>query len=686
MLCPGFVFLAACMVLLPVPSGLAQETNVTLANGSMEEMESDQLAAWSFYGGTGTEFTLSQETEDALVGNACAVIDATAAEITPNQFGNLSQTFDIRPWRGRTVRFRAALRVTEKSDKGRAQLWFRVDGKPAAQGHAETLTFDNMSNRPVLSNEWEYYEITGKIPEEAERLIVGTLAFASCKVWIDDVTLEIIEDSDEPTTAEAFPVVRTPGVSNDNSQQPFYNHWLWLVVITLTLFAISQLGRFGGVVDLQGQQVEYGWLRKFALRFSVVYWLLYCLPSPFTSLLFSWGMKLHVWYSGIVDKVVRWTASNILGIERELVPPGGSGDTTFDFVRLFVCFAVALAAALVWTGVDRRKTDYRWVNDLLRSYLRYVLAFAMLGYGLAKVGMSMNQFPEIGLSQLNKNWGDSSPMNVVWSMMGASRPYTIFAGLGEVAGGLLLLWRRTTLMGAMVTFGVMLNVVMLNFCYDIPVKQYSFHLLMMALFLALPETGRLANLLFRNRPTIAVRVDPPCKGKTLLWLHRAVKAYIIIVGAGLPLYNKIKAEIDYDPNRLGEPAWFGYYEVEEFTRNGQVVPPLLTDGSRWKSVTIQRYPWNRNGQPIPSDALAIVMMNGVFTGGMCTVSETDQTITCATVSPETLRVKTGGDDIVEFSGKSGSDEFLVRVRRVRREDYLLVNRGFRWINERPYNR
>ena len=29
----------------------------------------------------------------------------------------------------------------------------------------------------------------------------------------------------------------------------------------------------------------------------------------------------------------------------------------------------------------------------------------------------------------------------------------------------------------------MLNVVMLNFCYDVPVKQYSAHLLLMALYL-----------------------------------------------------------------------------------------------------------------------------------------------------------------------------------------------------------
>lgn len=46
----------------------------------------------------------------------------------------------------------------------------------------------------------------------------------------------------------------------------------------------------------------------------------------------------------------------------------------------------------------------------------------------------------------------------------------------------------------------MLNVAMMNFCYDVPVKQFSSHLCLMALFIMLPEAQRLANVLFW-RPT-----------------------------------------------------------------------------------------------------------------------------------------------------------------------------------------
>ena len=248
--------------------------------------------------------------------------------------------------------------------------------------------------------------------------------------------------------------------------------------------------------------------------------------------------------------MVRWTAANVLGIQQTLVGPNGSGDTTPDYVRVLLCFVLACAVAVVWSAVDWRKTNHPWLNDLLRSYLRYVLAFTMLGYGLAKVGSVMNQFSEPSIEQLMKTYGESSPMNLVWTFMGASRAYTLFAGLGEVAGALLLVWRRTTILGAAVSFGVMLNVVMINFCYDVPVKQYSFHLLVMALYLLLPDLHRLANLLLWNQPVDKANLLPPYTSPRTIWVHRAFKAYAIAMGIAWPLGMDIYREYSTPKTRI----------------------------------------------------------------------------------------------------------------------------------------
>jgi hypothetical protein len=98
-------------------------------------------------------------------------------------------------------------------------------------------------------------------------------------------------------------------------------------------------------------------------------------------------------------------------------------------------------------------------------------------------------------------------MGALWSFMSASRPYAIFADAVEVTAGALLLFRRTTTLGAMVAAAAMTNVVALNYCYDVPVKLYSTNILLMAVFLLAPEFCRLAHVLVFNRPTAPADLD-----------------------------------------------------------------------------------------------------------------------------------------------------------------------------------
>ena len=144
----------------------------------------------------------------------------------------------------------------------------------------------------------------------------------------------------------------------------------------------------------------------------------------------------------------------------------------------------------------------------------------ILSYGFFQV--LPLQFPEPGPDRLIMSYGDSSPMGLLWRFMGASRPYTVFGGLAEALGGLLLLWRRTTLLGALVAFGLLLNIVMLNFSYDVPVKLFSSLLLGLALFLVWPDVGRLVDLFVRNRPgaaDLAALPDPAAVATT----HRSAR-------------------------------------------------------------------------------------------------------------------------------------------------------------------
>ena len=94
-------------------------------------------------------------------------------------FGNVMQSIDATPLRGKRVRFRAAVRA-----EGQAQLWLRVDRKGRAMGF-----FDNMQDRPIRSAEWEEYAIEGPVAEDAESIYFGMMLIGEGKAWLDAVEL-----------------------------------------------------------------------------------------------------------------------------------------------------------------------------------------------------------------------------------------------------------------------------------------------------------------------------------------------------------------------------------------------------------------------------------------------------------------------------------------------------------------
>lgn len=122
----------------------------------------------------------------------------------------------------------------------------------------------------------------------------------------------------------------------------------------------------------------------------------------------------------------------------------------------------------------------------------------MFSYGFSKAFTL--QFSELTNIDLIKTFGNQSPMGLMWNFMEYSDTYTRFSGYAEIIAGILLIFRKTTLLGAFAVFAVMFNVFMMNMSYDIPVKLYSGLLTIMSLFLLAPDSKRILNFLVFNRP------------------------------------------------------------------------------------------------------------------------------------------------------------------------------------------
>ena len=408
-------------------------------------------------------------------------------------------------------------------------------------------------------------------------------------------------------------------------------------------------------------------------RFVFVYLVLYIFPFPFNMIP---GLDaVSKYYDELWKPPVTWVGKHLFHVT-VTVATNGSGDTTFNYVQVFCYFTIAVFGAAIWTVLDRKRTSYRALYQALRFCVRYSLATTMITYGSYKVIKS--QFPNPSLDRLIQPFGDASPMGLLWTFMGASESYNIFTGAGEVLGGLLLTTRRTTLLGALVSFGVLSHVTMLNFSYDVPVKLFSLHLLVMSLFLIAPDLGRITRLFLLNGAVEPIALEP-LMGRR--WVDRTavvVRTILVFGFLGMAFYNADQGRKTYGGLSPRSPL-YGIWTVEEFEVDGKVRPPLLTDNNRWRRVVFD-HPKMVTIQ-LMSDRRQRYMLDLDTGNKMMTLSKGKEP---AGKTPLTYEQPEPG--AIALEGTLDGQKIRAKLRRNDHTEFLLINRGFHWINEFPFNR
>src|SRR5262249_32308056 len=127
--------------------------------------------------------------ENPKSGKRCFLMDGGKLQ-NPNSPGILLQTFDAAAFRGKRVRYRAAVKAQVSGFRNQAQLWMRVDRKGGQGGF-----FDNMFDRPITANRWRDYDIVGDVADDAEQIVIGLLFFGKGKAWLDAVSFQVIGPS-----------------------------------------------------------------------------------------------------------------------------------------------------------------------------------------------------------------------------------------------------------------------------------------------------------------------------------------------------------------------------------------------------------------------------------------------------------------------------------------------------------
>lgn len=410
-------------------------------------------------------------------------------------------------------------------------------------------------------------------------------------------------------------------------------------------------------------------------RFLCAYLILFNLPFPLRFI--PYLRALIDPYENTFDLLNFWVAKNILGINNNLTRfYTHSGDTTLNYIEIVTFLMLALVITLVWTLLGWKARNYQRLDQLLRIYVRYSLAATMLSYGAIKVIKS--QFPSPSLERLIEPIGNASPMGLAWTFMGSSESYNIFTGGAEMLGGILLAFPQTATLGALVSAGVISNIVMLNFSYDVPVKIFSSHLFLTCIFLITPESKRLINVFILNRTVEKIETPPLFDKAWQNQLAQLVKTCFLILIVTVSLFAA-----SYERNANGDLSikspLYGIWEVEEFEFDGKILPPLLTDEIRWRRVIFDS----------PERLLISSMTENQGNFILSFNKQLEKFSLTSNMNPEfkaEFSIEALEDTVISLNGNFSNHKIIAKLRRVDETKFLLKSRGFHWISEEPFNR
>jgi uncharacterized membrane protein YphA (DoxX/SURF4 family) len=432
---------------------------------------------------------------------------------------------------------------------------------------------------------------------------------------------------------------------------------------------------------VEGEARAAAWspARRVAFRFCFVYLGLFCISTQIfggffpvskveiPALASRWPMR----------QITFWTAAHIFHAKLPLVySNSGSGDKTFDWVLSFWLLAVAAVATGIASTVDRKRQDYGTLYKWFRLFIRFALASEMLLYGMDKLVPLQMPFPS--LLRLLEPFHDFSPMGVLWYSIGASPAYEIFAGCAEVLGGVLLIFPRTTMLGALVSLADLTQVFALNMTYDVPVKLFSFHLLLLAVFLLASEFERLADFFFSNRavaPSMQAELFQTRRANRFALVAQIVLGLWLI---GANAYSSWDGWYTYGGGHPKSPL-YGIWDVEQLAIDGQVRSPLLNDYDRWHRAIFD-----------PPTRVAFQRMDDSFARYGAAINSNDRTIALTNDSDKSWKAnftfQRAAQDQLTMDGEMDGHRIHMQLRLVDLNKYLLVSRGFHWIQEYPFNR
>ena len=264
-----------------------------------------------------------------------------------------------------------------------------------------------------------------------------------------------------------------------------------------------------------------------------------------------------------------------------------------SYVSWALAAIIGVLGAFIWTVVSRytKEQNYNALYYWLRVVVRYRIAVGLIAFGLIK--FFPTQMPSPSISNLTTIIGDYAPYKLYWQSVGLSYQYEIFLGFLEIGIALLLLFRATTAIGAIITAGVLFNIAHANLAYDGAVHVYSSYFVLLSLFLLIYYVPNIWKLFIKGEAVKPAYYYPQYSANWKKSLHVSFKVVFAFLFIGL--FGYYKYDSHYNLGKRKEPVIpglqhaAGHYAVTSFVINGDTLKYTPSDSTRWHDAILERY-------------------------------------------------------------------------------------------------
>ncbi len=242
---------------------------------------------------------------------------------------------------------------------------------------------------------------------------------------------------------------------------------------------------------------------------------------------------------------------------------------------LIISLVFALFFTIYWHNSERKQNfNSERIHAWFQGILRYLLAFFLSIYGFAKLfnAQFVSSF-HLDDSLVSTLTGSQ----LTWNYFAYSMELSVIIGLCQIGGGILLLFRRTTLAGVALLLPIMFNVVLINQFYQISVGAFINSVVYTSVLIYLLTLYRkeLIELFYEYKN----KLPEVCQRN---WRNTArILSIGLAFGFVFFVVNKNKTNVKY----------LGKWEVERMSRNGKTIlkNDWVQDSTAWKVVYFENH-------------------------------------------------------------------------------------------------